>query len=118
MAPGAPSETTLPPGALVRRLAEAPTVPCPCGASTRLLTIADGFAPRYAAVLDALMPKVERLVCDLASLASVRSAAGVTVNALHPGLVKTPLLATFFGIVVTGIIIIGYTFNAFGPLFV
>jgi hypothetical protein len=27
-----------------------------------LLTIADGFAPRYAAVLDALMPKLERLV--------------------------------------------------------
>jgi len=31
--------------------------------------------------------------------------------------VKTRLLATFFGIVVTGIIIIGYTFNAFGGLF-
>ncbi len=32
--------------------------------------------------------------------------------------VKTPLLATFFGLVVTGIIIIGYAFNAFGGLFV
>jgi uncharacterized membrane protein YraQ (UPF0718 family) len=30
--------------------------------------------------------------------------------------VKTPLLATFFGIVVTGILIIGYAFNAFGGL--
>jgi mannose-6-phosphate isomerase-like protein (cupin superfamily) len=36
-----PSDT-LPPGAIVRRLAEAPTVPCPCGESTRLLTVADG----------------------------------------------------------------------------
>lgn len=32
--------------------------------------------------------------------------------------VKTPLLATFFGIVVVGIIIIGYTFNAFGRTFI
>ena len=30
------------PGFLVRHQAEAPTVPCPCGQSTRLLTIADG----------------------------------------------------------------------------
>lgn len=29
-------------GYTVRRLAEAPTVPCPCGQSTRLLTRADG----------------------------------------------------------------------------
>jgi mannose-6-phosphate isomerase-like protein (cupin superfamily) len=29
-------------GYLVRRQAEAPTVPCPCGQSTRILTIADG----------------------------------------------------------------------------
>lgn len=28
-------------GYLVRRLADAPTVPCPCGSSTRPLTIAD-----------------------------------------------------------------------------
>jgi mannose-6-phosphate isomerase-like protein (cupin superfamily) len=27
---------------LVRRVADAPTVPCPCGASTRVLTAADG----------------------------------------------------------------------------
>jgi uncharacterized membrane protein YraQ (UPF0718 family) len=32
--------------------------------------------------------------------------------------VKTPLLAAFFTIVVTGIIIIGYTFNAFGRLLI
>jgi mannose-6-phosphate isomerase-like protein (cupin superfamily) len=29
-------------GYLVRRRAEAPTVPCPCGPSTRILTCADG----------------------------------------------------------------------------
>lgn len=29
------------PGYLVRRLSEAPTIPCPCGASTRPLTRAD-----------------------------------------------------------------------------
>src|SRR5262249_53206168 len=29
------------PGYLIRRLSEAPTVPCPCGQSTRPLTIAD-----------------------------------------------------------------------------
>jgi mannose-6-phosphate isomerase-like protein (cupin superfamily) len=33
--------TTTSNGYLVRRLAEAPTVPCPCGQSTRLLTRAD-----------------------------------------------------------------------------
>ncbi|HEY3789510.1 MAG TPA: cupin domain-containing protein [Urbifossiella sp.] len=32
----------MPNGYLVRRLADAPTVPCPCGASTRPLTAADG----------------------------------------------------------------------------
>jgi mannose-6-phosphate isomerase-like protein (cupin superfamily) len=32
---------TSPPGYLVRRLADAPTVPCPCGQSTRPLTVAD-----------------------------------------------------------------------------
>jgi hypothetical protein len=31
--------------------------------------------------------------------------------------VKTKLLAMFFGVVTIGIIIIGYTFNAFGHLF-
>ncbi len=30
------------PGYLVRTLAEAPTVPCPCGASTRIVTAKDG----------------------------------------------------------------------------
>ena len=30
------------PGYLVRDLVDAPTVPCPCGASTRPLTVADG----------------------------------------------------------------------------
>jgi mannose-6-phosphate isomerase-like protein (cupin superfamily) len=35
------STTTTGKGYLVRRLADAPTVPCPCGESTRPLTIAD-----------------------------------------------------------------------------
>src|SRR5206468_3128092 len=29
-------------GYLIRRAADAPTVPCPCGDSTRILTVADG----------------------------------------------------------------------------
>lgn len=33
--------TATTPGYLVRRLADAPTVPCPCGQSTRPLTVAD-----------------------------------------------------------------------------
>lgn len=33
--------TAIRPGYLVRRLADAPTVPCPCGQSTRPLTLAD-----------------------------------------------------------------------------
>ena len=33
---------TAAPGYVIRRLAEAPTVPCPCGESTRPLTAADG----------------------------------------------------------------------------
>ena len=36
------STTTNPTGYLVRRFEEAPSIPCPCGLSTRLLTIADG----------------------------------------------------------------------------
>jgi mannose-6-phosphate isomerase-like protein (cupin superfamily) len=31
------------PGYRVRRVSEAPTVPCPCGASTRVVTAADGL---------------------------------------------------------------------------
>jgi mannose-6-phosphate isomerase-like protein (cupin superfamily) len=30
------------PGYLIRKLADAPSVPCPCGVSTRILTSADG----------------------------------------------------------------------------
>lgn len=40
MAP--PMQAALGQGYLVRRLADAPTVPCPCGESTRILTRADG----------------------------------------------------------------------------
>lgn len=36
------SPATASPGYLVRHRAQAPTVPCPCGSSTRLLTRADG----------------------------------------------------------------------------
>jgi mannose-6-phosphate isomerase-like protein (cupin superfamily) len=35
------SSTSMTPGYMIRRLAEAPTVPCPCGQSTRPLTRAD-----------------------------------------------------------------------------
>ncbi|MBN9517340.1 cupin domain-containing protein [bacterium] len=34
--------TAVRPGYVVRRAADAPTVPCPCGDSTRVLTAADG----------------------------------------------------------------------------
>lgn len=34
--------TAIRPGYVVRRAADAPTVPCPCGDSTRVLTAADG----------------------------------------------------------------------------
>lgn len=38
---------TTTPGYLVRRLDESPTVPCPCGQSTRALTRADGTACNF-----------------------------------------------------------------------
>src|SRR3954471_10871891 len=39
---GVSSMPTTTAGYLVRRVADAPTVPCPCGDSTRILTAADG----------------------------------------------------------------------------
>lgn len=42
-----PPPTTTGPGYLVRRLADAPTVPCPCGLSTRILTSADGAPANF-----------------------------------------------------------------------
>src|SRR5262245_34117736 len=43
-------------GYTVRRVAEAPTVPCPCGQSTRVLTAADGLglSLHVTAITDAL----------------------------------------------------------------
>ncbi len=79
--------------------------------------------PMYADIFGTL-PIAEALVSKGVGLGTVL-AFMMAVTALSlPSLVmlkkvvKTPLLATFFTIVVTGIIIIGYTFNAFQRLFV
>jgi uncharacterized protein len=79
--------------------------------------------PMYADIFGTL-PIAEALVGKGVGLGTVL-AFMMAVTALSlPALimlkkvVKMPLLATFFAIVVTGIIIIGYTFNAFGRLFV
>ncbi|MBN2405898.1 MAG: permease [Coriobacteriia bacterium] len=79
--------------------------------------------PMYADIFGTL-PIAEALVGKGVGLGTVL-AFMMAVTALSlPSLimlkkvVKTPLLATFFGIVVTGIIIIGYTFNAVGQLFI
>jgi hypothetical protein len=79
--------------------------------------------PMYADIFGTL-PIAEALVYKGVGLGTVL-AFMMAVTALSlPSMimlkkvVKVPLLATFFGIVVTGIIIIGYTFNAFGALFI
>jgi uncharacterized protein len=79
--------------------------------------------PMYADIFGTL-PIAEALVGKGVGLGTVL-AFMMAVTALSlPALimlkkvVKVPLLATFFAIVVTGIIIIGYSFNAFGRLFV
>jgi uncharacterized protein len=79
--------------------------------------------PMYADIFGTL-PIAEALVGKGVGLGTVL-AFMMAVTALSlPALimlkkvVKMPLLATFFAIVVTGIIIIGYSFNAFGRLFV
>lgn len=41
------SELRTGPGYLIRRLDEAPTVPCPCGQSTRLLTFEDASPANF-----------------------------------------------------------------------
>jgi hypothetical protein len=78
--------------------------------------------PMYADILGTL-PIAEALVAKGVGIGTAL-ALRMAVTALSlPSLVllkkvvKTPLLATFFGIVVTGILIIGYAFNAFGGLF-
>jgi uncharacterized membrane protein YraQ (UPF0718 family) len=79
--------------------------------------------PMYADIFGTL-PIAEALVAKGVGLGTVL-AFMMAVTALSlPSLimlkkvVKTPLLATFFAIVVVGIVIIGYTFNAFGGLLV
>jgi uncharacterized membrane protein YraQ (UPF0718 family) len=78
--------------------------------------------PMYADIFGTL-PIAEALVAKGVGIGTAL-ALRMAVTALSlPSLVllkkvvKTPLLATFFGIVVTGILIIGYAFNAFGGLF-
>ncbi len=79
--------------------------------------------PMYADIFGTL-PIAEALVNKGVGLGTVLSFMMAVTALSLPSLimlkkvVKTPLLATFFTIVVTGIIIIGYTFNAFGHLFV
>lgn len=77
--------------------------------------------PMYADIFGTL-PIAEALVAKGVGIGTVL-AFMMAVTALSlPSLimlkkvVKTPLLATFFGIVVTGILIIGYAFNAFSGL--
>jgi hypothetical protein len=77
--------------------------------------------PMYADIFGTL-PIAEALVTKGVGIGTVL-AFMMAVTALSlPSLimlkkvVKTPLLATFFGIVVTGILIIGYAFNAFSGL--
>ena len=79
--------------------------------------------PMYADIFGTL-PIAEALVTKGVGLGTVL-AFMMAVTALSlPSLVmlkkvvKTPLLATFFGLVVTGILIIGYAFNALGGWFV
>ncbi|MBN2248606.1 MAG: permease, partial [Coriobacteriia bacterium] len=78
--------------------------------------------PMYADIFGTL-PIAEALVGKGVGLGTVL-AFMMAVTALSlPSLVmlkkvvKTPLLATFFGLVVTGILIIGYSFNAIGAWF-
>lgn len=79
--------------------------------------------PMYADIFGTL-PIAEALVGKGAGLGTVLAfMMGVTALSL-PSLimlkqvVKTRLLAVFFGVVTIGIIIIGYTFNIFGNLFI
>lgn len=79
--------------------------------------------PMYADIFGTL-PIAEALVSKGVGLGTVLSFMMAVTALSLPSLimlkkvVKTPLLATFFAIVVVGIIIIGYGFNAFGTLLV
>lgn len=87
--------------------------------SVLIATIAG--VPMYADIFGTL-PIAEALVSKGVGIGTVL-AFMMAVTALSlPSLimlkrvVKTPLLATFFGVVVAGIIVIGYSFNAFSGL--
>lgn len=79
--------------------------------------------PMYADIFGTL-PIAEALVYKGVGLGTVLSFMMAVTALSLPSLimlkkvVKTPLLAAFFAIVVTGIIIIGYGFNAFGRMFI
>lgn len=79
--------------------------------------------PMYADIFGTL-PIAEALVAKGVGLGTVLSFMMAVTALSLPSLVllkkvvKTPLLATFFAIVVSGIVIIGYAFNALGRLFV
>ena len=79
--------------------------------------------PMYADIFGTL-PIAEALVLKGVGLGTALAfMMGVTALSLPSlimlkNVVKTKLLAIFFGIVTIGIIIIGYTFNAFGYLFI
>jgi len=79
--------------------------------------------PMYADIFGTL-PIAEALVSKGVGLGTVLSFMMAVTALSLPSLVmlkkvvKTPLLATFFAIVVVGIIVIGYGFNAFGGLFI
>lgn len=79
--------------------------------------------PMYADIFGTL-PIAEALVAKGVGLGTVLSFMMAVTALSLPSLVmlkkvvKWPLLATFFGLVVTGILIIGYAFNALGGWFV
>lgn len=79
--------------------------------------------PMYADIFGTL-PIAEALVAKGVGLGTVLSFMMAVTALSLPSLimlkkvVKTRLLATFFGIVVLGIIVIGYVFNAFGSVFI
>lgn len=79
--------------------------------------------PIYADIFGTL-PIAEALVYKGVGIGTVLAFMMAVTAISPPSLVmlkkvaKTPLLVTFFTVVVVGIIVIGYTFNAFGYLFV
>jgi hypothetical protein len=78
--------------------------------------------PMYADIFGTL-PIAEALVTKGVGIGTVLSFMMAVTALSLPSMimlkkvVKTPLLATFFGVVVAGIALIGYGFNAFGGVF-